>query len=160
MKEIERKYLVTNDAWRSLACGKLYQQGYLNTDKHRTVRVRIVDNIAFLTIKGLTTGAVRTEYEYEIPVEEARAILSDLCEQPIIEKKRYCIEYKGLIWEVDEFFGENKGLILAEVELTREDQIVEKPGWVGKEVTKDPRYQNASLVNYPYTLWKQIKPID
>jgi CYTH domain-containing protein len=120
----------------------------------RTVRVRIVGNRGFLTVKGLTKGIERTEYEYEIPVEDARSILTELCEKPVIEKKRCRIEYKGLIWEVDEFFGENKGLVLAEVELTREDRTFEKPEWVGKEVSADHRYQNANLVKHPYASWK------
>jgi CYTH domain-containing protein len=102
----------------------------------------------------MSRGAKRTEYEYEIPLAEAEAILKDLAEKPVIEKTRYRIEYRGLSWEIDEFSGENQGLILAEVELDAEDQEIELPPWIGEEVTRDPRYYNSNLVRHPYTKWE------
>lgn len=153
-KEIERKFLVEGDAWRALAKGKLYRQGYLSSVKERTVRVRTVGDKGYLTVKGITVGATRVEYEYEIPVGECDAMLDGLAEKPIIEKKRYKIGFGGLTWEVDEFFGENAGLIVAEVELTSEDQAFDKPSWAGREVTGDPRYFNSNLIAHPYSSWK------
>ena len=152
-KEIERKFLVKGDAWKSLAKATRYRQGYLNSVKERTVRVRTVGDKGFLTVKGITTGASRAEYEYPIPASDAEALLNDLCEKPLIEKNRYKIKDGNLTWEVDEFFGENQGLIVAEVELESESQSFEKPGWVGEEVTGDPRYFNANLIKHPYTKW-------
>ena len=152
-KEIERKFLVRDDSFRSLAQGTRYRQGYLNSVKERVVRVRTIDDKGFLTIKGITTGATRAEYEYEIPVKEAEAMLDGLCEKPLIEKDRYKIAHKGLIWEVDEFFGENQELILAEVELESEDQPYDKPDWITDEVTGDPKYFNSNLIQTPYKNW-------
>lgn len=152
-KEIERKFLLVGDAWRELAKGTHYRQGYLNSAKERTVRVRTIDDKGFLTIKGITTGATRVEYEYEIPHSDCTEMLDDLAEKPIIEKARYKIDFGGFVWEVDEFFGVNKGLVVAEIELESEDQAFEKPSWVGEEVTGDPRYYNSSLVANPYTTW-------
>jgi CYTH domain-containing protein len=152
-KEIERKFLLKSDAWRGLAEGTMYRQGYLNSAKERTVRIRTVGSKAFLTIKGLTVGATRSEYEYEIPLDECNAMLDTLAEKPLIEKKRYKISKGGLTWEIDEFFGDNKGLIVAEVELASEEQTFEKPEWVGEEVTGDPRYFNANLIKHPFTKW-------
>lgn len=153
-KEIERKYLVKSSEWKNLAKGTSYRQGYLSTVKERTVRVRTIDDKCFLTIKGITVGASRAEYEYEIPAADANAMLSNLCEKPLIEKNRYKIAHAGLTWEVDEFFGDNDGLIVAEVELTSEDQKIELPAWVGAEVTSDPRYFNSNLTKNPYKNWK------
>ena len=144
-KEIERKFLVKNDAWRSLAQGTMYRQGYLNTDKERTVRVRTVGDKAFLTIKGIPAGVTRAEYEYEIPFDDGNALLDTLAEKPLIEKKRYTIPFQGLVREVDEFFGDNRGLIVAEIELQSEDKQIPKPDWVGDEVSGDPRYFNSNL---------------
>jgi len=151
--EIERKFLMKDDSWRSLAKGTKYRQGYLNSTKERVVRVRTIDDKGFLTIKGITTGASRVEYEYEIPDAEATAMLDELCEKPLIEKNRYKIAFGGLTWEVDEFFGENLGLIVAEVELESEDQQFERPGWIGEEVTGDPKYFNSNLIQNPYQKW-------
>ena len=151
-KEIERKYLVKGDAWRELAPGVRYRQGYLSTVKERTVRVRTVDAKAYLTVKGLTVGATRHEFEYEIPAADA-AVLLEMCEQPLVEKVRYRIPFQGLTWEVDEFEGVNRGLIVAECELTSEDQSIERPTWVGEEVTGDPRYFNSNLIAHPFTTW-------
>jgi adenylate cyclase len=150
--EIEKKFLLNNSDWRKEQ-GVMYRQGYLNSVKERTVRVRIIGDKGYLTVKGISRGAVRAEYEYEIPGVEAEAMLDDLCEKPLIEKMRYKIAYKGFVWEVDEFCGENQGLIVAEVELESEDQKFEKPEWIGEEVTGDPRYFNANLVHHPYCKW-------
>lgn len=152
-KEIERKFLVKGDAWRRLAEGTLYRQGYLNSVKERTVRIRTVGERAFLTIKGITVGSTRVEYEYEIPVADCNAMLDGLAEQPIIEKKRYRIPFGGLVWEIDEFFGENLGLIVAEVELKSEDEVFARPDWLGDEVGHDPRYFNSNLIAHPFTKW-------
>ena len=152
-KEIERKFLVGGEVWRSLVQGTAYRQGYLNSAKERTVRIRTIDEKAFLTIKGLTVGATRSEYEYEIPLADCNAMLDALAEKPIIEKKRYKVPFEGLTWEVDEFFGDNAGLIVAEVELESEGQAFRKPEWAGEEVTADPRYFNSNLIKHPYTRW-------
>ncbi len=152
-KEIERKFLVVGDAWRALAKGTVYRQGYLSTVKERTVRVRTIDDAAFLTIKGITVGMTRAEYEYEIPTADATEMLDDLCEKPIIEKSRYKIPFEGFTWEVDEFAGVNDGLIVAEIELADENQAFTKPDWIGEEVSGDPRYFNANLIAHPYSNW-------
>jgi adenylate cyclase len=152
-KEIERKFLVKGDVWRDLAKGTSYRQGYLNSAKERTVRIRTINDQAFLTVKGLTVGATRAEYEYEIPLADCNAMLDALAEKPIIEKKRYKVPFEGLTWEIDEFFGDNAGLIVAEVELESEGQAFRKPEWVGEEVTADPRYFNSNLIKHPYTRW-------
>lgn len=154
-KEIERKFLVKDDSFKNLAQGSKYRQGYLNSMKERVVRVRTIDDKGFLTVKGITTGATRVEYEYEIPVKDADAMLDDLCEKPLIEKNRYKIGFESFIWEVDEFFGENQGLIVAEVELEREDQHFEKPEWISEEVTGDPKYFNSNLIQNPYSKWSR-----
>lgn len=151
-KEIERKFLVTGDRWRSDEA-KLLRQGYLSTDKHRTVRVRVSGESAYLTIKGLTHGATRREFEYPIPVNDANEMLDKLCQPPLIEKRRYVVRRDGLTWEIDEFLGENEGLVVAEVELQDEDQAFGRPEWLGEEVTEDPRYYNANLVQKPYSSW-------
>ena len=152
-KEIERKYLIKDDSWRECASGTTYRQGYLSTVKERTVRVRTIDDKGFLTIKGITIGATRREYEYEIPTEDANEMLDELCEKPIIEKTRFKIPHTGLTWEIDEFAGVNQGLIVAEVELESEDQNTDFPPWVGEEVSGDPRYFNSNLIANPYTNW-------
>ena len=154
-KEIERKFLVKGDAWRSLAEGVSYRQGYLNSQKERTVRIRTVGEKAYLTVKGPTRGVTRTEFEYEIPYEDCLAMLEELAEKPIIEKKRYRLPAGSYVWEADEFFGVNEGLILAEIELPSEDAVFEKPDWIGEEVSGDPRYFNSSLVANPYSVWKK-----
>ena len=151
--EIERKFLIKGEAWRALAEGTMYRQGYLNSAKERTVRVRTVGDKAFLTIKGITVGATRAEYEYEIPFADCNALLDDLAEKPLIEKKRYKIRQGEFTWEIDEFFGDNQGLIVAEIELTSEDQQFGKPDWIGEEVTGDPRYFNSNLIKHPFTRW-------
>lgn len=155
--EIERKFLVTNHDWKT-GRGTLYRQGYLNSHKDRTVRVRIVGKRATLTVKGSTTGATRQEFEYSIPLEEATYMLHHLCEQPILEKTRHLIEVEGVTFEIDEFLGENKGLVVAEVELESEDQPFVKPDWLGQEVTHDPRYFNSNLIRHPYQNWQSTEP--
>ncbi|MDD2463634.1 MAG: CYTH domain-containing protein [Desulfobulbus sp.] len=152
-QEIERKFLLANDQWRSLVQGVQYRQGYLHADRTCTVRVRIAGKKGFLTIKGATVGIGRNEYEYPIPLDEARAMLDELCPHPQIEKIRYTIPFAGFTWEVDEFFGENQGLIVAEIELEHEEQSFDKPTWVGEEVTGDKRYYNAALCKNPFSLW-------
>ena len=153
-KEIERKFLVTGDEWRAAARGTLYRQGYLNSAKERTVRVRVAGDKAFLTIKGVTVGASRPEYEYEIPLMDAEAMLGTLAETPLIEKRRYRIPSGDLAWEVDEFLGENRGLVVAEIELPSEDQAIDRPSGLGADVTHDPRYFNATLIKNPFSRWK------
>tara|TARA_B110000438_G_scaffold19150_1_gene17701 strand:- start:308 stop:772 length:465 start_codon:yes stop_codon:yes gene_type:complete len=152
-KEIERKYLIKEDTWRKNASGTTYRQGYLSTVKERTVRVRTIDDKGFLTIKGITIGATRREYEYEIPMVDANEMLDELCEKPIIEKTRFKISHAGLTWEIDEFAGVNQGLIVAEVELESEDQNIDFPPWVGEEVSGDPRYFNSNLIANPFVNW-------
>ena len=152
-REIERKFLVIGDAWRALAEGVVYRQGYLSTDAKRTLRVRVAGPKGTLTVKGMTVGATRTEFEYEIPLSDAEAMLDALCIRPLIEKTRHRIEFDGLVWEVDVFAGDNHGLVVAEVELAREDQAFRLPDWIGEEVTDDPRYYNANLVAHPYKDW-------
>jgi len=152
-QEIERKFLLASDQWRSGAEGRLYRQGYLSTDKARTVRVRIVGERGLLTIKGLTRGISRLEFEYDIPLADATRLLDELCHRPLIEKTRYEVTHGGLTWEIDEFHGDNAGLIVAEVELASEDQDIELPEWVGAEVSGDPRYYNSNLAQHPFSKW-------
>ena len=151
-KEIERKFLVIGDAWRTVR-GMSIRQGYLHNEVESTVRVRTSGERAYLTIKGSMSGITRTEFEYEIPLEDANAMLDQLCQKPLIEKIRYEVEVGGFKWEIDEFLGENVGLAVAEIELEDEDQEFPKPAWVGKEVTDDARYLNANLVKNPYSKW-------
>jgi CYTH domain-containing protein len=152
-KEIERKFLVKGEAWKALAKRTSCRQGYLNSIKERTVRVRTIADKGYLTVKGITTGATRVEYEYEIPAAEADAMLTDLCEKPLIEKNRYKIQTGPHAWEIDEFLGENQGLVVAEVELTSGNQAFQKPEWIGRDVTGDPRYFNSNLIKHPFTRW-------
>ena len=158
-KEIERKFLVKQDGWRRNATPARYRQGYLSLDQERIVRVRTVlhevsgEAKGYVTIKGKTVGAGRAEYEYEIPVHDAQELLDNLCRQPLIEKIRYRLPQGALTWEIDEFLGENAGLVVAEIELEDADQPFESPDWVGEDVTDDPRYSNASLVDNPYAHW-------
>lgn len=151
--EIERKFLLVGEQWRGLGQPVLLRQGYLSSDPRRVVRVRTEGARATLTIKGKSVGATRGEWEYEIPLADANELLDQLCEQPIIEKYRSRIPYAGLVWEVDEFLGANRGLLFAEVELASEQQQFDKPAWVGAEVTDDPRYYNSSLVRLPFSQW-------
>lgn len=155
-KEIERKFLVTDDSWREQATGQSYSQGYISTTHPgQTIRIRIVGTQGYLTLKGPTKGITRAEFEYPIPVDEAKEMLETLCDRPFIEKIRYRLPIGNLVWEIDEFGGDNAGLIVAEVELTSETQQIDCPSWLGKEVSGDPRYYNANLSNYPYKDWAQ-----
>lgn len=152
--EIEKKFLLAGNDWKELAEGTSYRQGYLSSVKERTVRVRTIRDKGFLTIKGISVGATRLEYEYEIPFEEADELLNELCEKPLIEKNRYKVNIGEHTWEIDEFFGENEGLVVAEIELESEKQEFIKPQWVGEEVTGDPRYFNSNLIKNPFRHWK------
>jgi adenylate cyclase len=151
--EIERKFLVSGSGWRGRDRGVRLRQGYLSLTKERSVRVRLAGDKAFLTIKGESKGAVRPEYEYEIPPRDAADMLDYLCVRPLIEKTRYRIDEGGHTWEVDDFSGDNAGLVVAEVELAHEDQEVSLPDWIGPEVTDRPRYLNVNLVQHPYCDW-------
>lgn len=153
--EIERKFLLANDTWRGLATGKRYCQGYINSGTQGTVRIRTVEENGFLTIKGPTRGLVRAEYEYLIPVSDAREMLANLCNRPLIEKIRYTIDFYGSIWEIDEFQKENDGLYIAEIELEHPQQQFVIPPWVGREVSDDPRYRNSCLATNPYRTWSK-----
>lgn len=149
--EIERKFLLKNEDWRSEVKSKtIIKQGYLNSEKERTVRVRVGNDKGYLTIKGVNINATRQEFEYEIPVKEAELLLL-LCEMPIIEKIRNIILNDGNMWEIDEFEKENKGLILAEIELESEEEKFSIPSWLGEEVTHDTRYFNSNLLTHPYS---------
>ncbi|MDO8048652.1 CYTH domain-containing protein [Janthinobacterium sp. SUN211] len=151
--EIERKFLLAGDAWRGLGQSVLLRQGYLSSARERVVRVRIEGEQAMLTIKGANVGATRGEWEYPIPLADAAELLDGLCEQPLIEKVRHRIEHAGMVWEVDEFLGANAGLVVAEIELASEDQLFEKPDWIGAEVSGDARYYNANLIRHPFSQW-------
>lgn len=143
--EIEHKYLVVNDSYKALATGKLeIKQGYLNRDPDRTVRIRTMGKKGFLTVKSRNHGAKRLEFEYEIPVNDAREILK-LAEQGIVEKTRYLVPFNGLLWEVDEFHGSLNGVVVAEVELPDPEHCYEKPPFIGAEITGDPAYYNSNL---------------
>ncbi len=151
--EIERKFLVLGSEWKALGQAVAIRQGYLSTNPDRVVRVRIEGETATLTIKGRTKGFTRGEWEYVIPLVEADQLLNDLCERPLIEKTRTRIVHEGMVWEVDEFFGDNLGLVVAEIELESEEQTFAKPDWIAEEVTADVRYFNANLLRHPYTRW-------
>lgn len=151
--EIERKFLVKGEAWKMTAGeGVACRQGYLNSGKGTTVRVRIMGEQAFLTIKGATTGITRSEFEYEIPVPDAESMLG-LCGNAIVEKKRHFIWHGSMLWELDVFSGANAGLVMAEIELESEDQPFELPEWTGIEVSADPRYRNGHLARHPFHEW-------
>lgn len=149
--EIERRFLVSGEAWRQ-GTPTCFRQGYLNHDKDRTVRVRVAGEQCTLTIKGLTIGASRMEFEYSIPFDDSIGLLA-LCEGAIVEKNRYLVPFDGLVWEVDEFLGMNNGLIIAEVELESESQTLTMPDWVGTEITSDFRYSNSNLAKHPFATW-------
>lgn len=152
--EIEKKFLIKKDVWDKTAKGnsQFYRQGYLITDPHKTIRVRITDTHGYLTIKGLSIGATRQEYEYEIPRNEAEELLDNFAVSNIT-KIRYTITHDSKIWEVDEFSGDNEGLIMAEIELTDENETFTNPDWIGQEVTGDERYYNSNLSLNPYKKW-------
>jgi len=153
--EIERKFLVTGEGWRQPDAQWL-SQGYLSRDPLRTVRVRVAGEEAFLTIKGKTEGIARPEFEYPIPIADARALLA-LCDGPLVEKFRHRVAWGGLVWEVDEFHAANAGLVVAEVELASAEQAFAPPPWLGVEVSHDPRYFNANLAQHPYSAWPTLE---
>jgi len=155
-REIERKYLVLGDAWRgATASSRRIRQGYLSLDPERIVRVRASDDRAHIAVKGTTAGVTRDEYEYEIPLDHARELLDRMCIEPTIEKTRHEVDACGKRWEIDEFAGANAGLVVAEVELSAADERIALPEWVGEEVSGDPRYFNAALVQSPWRGWGQ-----
>jgi adenylate cyclase len=154
--EIERKFLVVNDNWKAhVARESRLQQGYLSTDKTATIRVRVKDDRAFLTIKGETVGIKRSEFEYEIPLNDAEEMLQNNIQGAVISKVRYKVRCGEHLWDLDVFLGDNEGLVMAEVELAGEDEPFEMPDWAGMEVSDDARYYNANLVAHPFRRWRE-----
>ena len=152
--EIERKFLVINDNWRrSVSKSSHYIQGYFATNDECSIRIRISDDKAELNIKSATLGISRSEYNYSIPMADAEEILNKLCIRPSIEKTRFHVEYENHLWEIDEFTGDNEGLVVAEIELDTTETEFTKPAWVGDEVSNDVRYYNVCLVEKPFTTW-------
>jgi adenylate cyclase len=152
--EIERKFLVKNTSWRDAVEGQdAILQGYLAETERASVRVRVKGDRGFLTIKGAAAGVSRAEFEYGIPLEDARAMLDTLSSLAVIEKVRYRVRSGRHLWELDVFAGENAGLVLAELELTSEDEPFELPDWAGEEVSSDARYYNLSLARNPFSRW-------
>ncbi|MBT91431.1 MAG: adenylate cyclase [Deltaproteobacteria bacterium] len=151
--EIERKFLVLNEDWKVGAVGTFLHQGYLNRHPQRSVRVRVKGQQAVLTIKGMVSEISRFEYEYPVPLADAEHMLKELCEPPTLEKTRYLVECEEMCWEIDEFHGDNAGLVVAEIELENEEQPFAKPPWLGEEVSRDPRYLNINLSQHPYCQW-------
>jgi adenylate cyclase len=152
--EIERKFLLRDDAWRAHADGGTrMRQGYLLGSEKASVRVRVSGDRAHLNIKSATLGVQRREYEYEIPLADAGEILDTLCEGPLIEKTRYHVRHENHTWEIDVFAGDNQGLVVAEIELGAVDEHFARPSWLGEEVSHDPRYYNVCLVKHPYKDW-------
>jgi adenylate cyclase len=153
-KEIERKFLVVNDNWRNDVTDSIhYIQGYFTTNKSCSIRVRVSGAEASLNIKSATLGITRTEYEYPIPFQDAKEMLENLCNKPLLEKTRYHIQHHNHLWEVDVFSGDNEGLVVAEIELKSVDEPFSNPDWLGAEVSGDPRYYNVCLVEHPYKNW-------
>lgn len=147
--EIERKFLVDRAGWRPEGVGVRYRQGYLCPGTGITVRIRVAGDQAYITVKGPSRGYARAEYEYAIPVPDAEEMLTELCQQPLIEKTRYQVDYDGHRWEVDVFEAANQGLILAEIELPSEDTQFSLPPWIDREVSGDPRFFNSALARTP-----------
>lgn len=153
--EIERKFLLANEDWRQAVDKSVYyKQGYLSSQPTASIRVRISDEEAWLNIKSATIGVQRLEFEYNIPLQDAENIISLLCKKPIIEKTRHFVHFDDELWEIDEFVGDNEGLVVAEIELPDADKLFSKPSWLGHEVTFDLRYYNNNLVQNPYKNWK------
>jgi adenylate cyclase len=153
--EIERKFLLCDDSWRrAVSSSRNMIQGYLANTERGSIRVRLEDGGASLNLKSMTLGVTRSEFDYPIPAAEALMILETLCMRPLIEKTRHHVEFGGCTWEIDEFRGDNKGLVVAELELGHPDQPFPTPPWLGKEVSDDPRYYNVCLVEHPYCSWK------
>jgi adenylate cyclase len=152
--EIERKYLIDLEKIGTLENGNKIKQGYITTNKNAVVRVRVKNDKGYLTIKGSNSGIARLEFEYEIPLVEANEMLDKLCQRPIIDKIRYIIDFDKHIWEIDIFYGENEGLVVAEVELKDENEYINLPIWIKEEVTHDDRYFNSNLMSHPFNNWK------
>ncbi|MET0496904.1 MAG: CYTH domain-containing protein [Steroidobacteraceae bacterium] len=153
--EIERKFLLGSDAWRALARSRvLMRQGYLSSNNHSSIRVRIAGDDAWINLKAKRSTRTRLEFEYPIPRGDADEILHDLCSGPLVEKYRHEIVAGPHVWEIDEFLGDNAGLIVAEIELGSEDEPFDRPDWLGAEVTEDERYYNFNLAKHPYREWK------
>lgn len=153
--EIERKFLVRDDSWRDDVRNSVeIIQGYLANTERGSIRIRLSGNEANLNIKSMTLGVTRREYDYAIPADEARAMLDDLCMKPLIEKTRHYVDHNGHTWEIDEFYGDNAGLVVAELELEHQDEDFDPPKWLGAEVSDDPRYYNVCLIDNPYSRWK------
>ena len=155
--EIERKYLIDLEKIGTLENGVRIKQGYLSTDKNAVVRVRVKNDKAYLTIKGANNGISRLEFEYEIPFDEANEMLDNLCKKPLIDKTRYIIKHDIHIWEIDVFYGDNEGLVVAEVELKDENEKINLPSWIKEEVTSDNRYFNSNLMKHPYKDWVEFQ---
>ncbi len=154
--EIEHKFLLANNNWREQITHSVkYRQGYLSSQATSSIRVRISNDNAWLNIKSATIGTHRHEYEYEIPLEDANEIINILCRKPVIEKTRHFVIDDENTWEIDEFTGDNKGLIIAEIELSEVGKDFSKPNWIGDEVTHDLRYYNNNLATYPYSEWPE-----
>lgn len=152
--EIERKFLLSNESWRDAVSKTQYiAQGYLANTERGSIRVRISAEQASLNIKSMTIGVTRSEYDYPLPLADAKEMLHELCMQPVIEKTRHIIPMQDYIWEIDEFHGQNAGLIVAEIELPTKDSDYPKPAWLGAEVSDDVRYYNVNLIEYPYSIW-------
>ena len=155
--EIERKYLIDLGKIGTLENGIRIKQGYLSTNKDAVVRVRVKNDKAYLTIKGPNNGISRLEFEYEIPFDEANEMLDNLCKKPVIDKTRYIIKHDIHIWEIDVFYGDNEGLVVAEVELKDENEKINLPSWIKEEVTSDNRYFNSNLMKHPYKDWVEFQ---
>ena len=154
-QEIERKFLVSSDAWRAeVSRVEKYRQGYLSDNAECSIRVRISDEHAWLNLKSATLGIQRTEYEYPVPLKDAEEMLASFCRHAVIIKSRYFVKFKDYVWEIDVFEGDNTGLVVAEIELNDENEKFARPPWLGKEVSDDPRYYNVCLVEHPYSQWQ------
>ena len=153
-KEIERKFLINLDKIGPLKNGNTIRQGYISTTDNTVVRIRITGEKAYLTLKGQNKGNTRSEFEYEIPINDAQDIMTELCSGPLVEKTRYLIVHAGHTWEVDIFHGDNEGLVVAEIELESEETAFELPHWISKEVSGDSKYYNSSLLDNPFKHWQ------
>lgn len=153
--EIERKFLIRDESWRQqVERSATMRQGYLTSDARCSVRVRVAGERGFLNIKSGTLGIQRSEFEYPIPAAEAEEMLDTLCEQPLLEKTRHFVRHGQHLWEIDEFAGDNAGLIVAEVELRHPDEPFARPDWLGEDVSQDIRYYNSQLARHPYRTWR------
>lgn len=152
--EIERKFLLANDNWRAqVSRSEHMRQGYLQREAQSAIRVRIAGGKAHINVKHTEDGIHRLEYEYDIPIEDADEMLDRVALRPLIEKTRHYVEYRGHLWEIDEFHGDNAGLVVAEIELASADEAFERPSWIGSEVSQDARYYNSNLSRHPYSQW-------